>query len=76
MRFDIARLAELAGLDDKSLLTESKEEIDEIDECDTVPMTEARLRKIISREIRSAIEELRKSAGQPMRQIRRKSRLI
>lgn len=79
MRFDIARLNELAGLEKNDLLVESSDtgaESDETDECDTGPMTEARLRKIISRELRSALEELRKSAGQPMRQIRRKSRLI
>lgn len=59
--------------------TEEDEEIDEIDEaeeCGTEKMTESRLRKIISREIRSAIEELRKSRGKPIPQIRKRSRLI
>lgn len=55
------------------------EDIDEGEDAEASgpdKMTEARLRKIISREIRSAIEELRKSRGKPIAQIRKRSRLV
>jgi hypothetical protein len=53
------------------------DEMEEADECETSSaMTEARLRKVLSREIRAAIEELRKSRGKPIVQLKRRSRLL
>jgi len=45
-------------------------------DADAEPMTEANFRRILSREIKSAIEELRKNKGKPITVPKRKSRLI
>lgn len=51
-------------------------EYSESDEPENEYMTEANFRRILSREIRNAIEELRKSKGKPIIAIKRKNRLI
>lgn len=55
---------------------EEKEDTAELDDSEDETITEANFRRILSREIKSAIEELRKNKGRPISSIKRKNRLI